>query len=101
MSGKVKENMLEYKKDWERARQKNTNGTTGWEHPNADGSAYRVGQNKVWRFLYTREAWPKHTKTLKANIKVTYRMTTFSVPERKQPRLNRRDMRFQKFSRST
>ncbi len=67
--------------------------------PNADGSAYlEWGQNKVYAAVYgPREALPKHTQNaLKAVMKVTYRMTTFSVPERKQPRPNRRDMEISK-----
>lgn len=67
--------------------------------PNADGSAYlEWGQNKVYAAVYgPREALPKHTQDpYKAVVKVTYRMTTFSVPERKQPRPNRRDMEISK-----
>ncbi len=67
--------------------------------PNADGSAYlEWGQNKVYAAVYgPREALPKHTQNpYKANVKVLYRMTTFSVPERKQPRPNRRDMEISK-----
>jgi exosome complex component RRP41 len=67
--------------------------------PNADGSAYlEWGQNKVYAAVYgPREALPKHTQnSLKAVIKATYRMTPFSVPERKQPRPNRRDMEISK-----
>jgi exosome complex component RRP41 len=67
--------------------------------PNADGSAYlEWGQNKVYAAVYgPREALPKHSQNpLKAVMKVTYRMATFSVPERKQPRPNRRDMEISK-----
>ncbi len=67
--------------------------------PNADGSAYlEWGQNKVYAAVYgPREALPKHTQNpYKAVVKVTYRMATFSVPERKQPRPNRRDMEISK-----
>jgi len=67
--------------------------------PNADGSAYlEWGQNKVYAAVYgPREALPKHSQNpYKAVIKVQYRMTTFSVPERKQPRPNRRDMEISK-----
>jgi len=67
--------------------------------PNADGSAYlEWGQNKVYAAVYgPREALPKHTQDpYKAVVKVTYRMATFSVPERKQPRPNRRDMEISK-----
>lgn len=62
--------------------------------PNADGSAYlEWGQNKVYAAVYgPREALPKHTQNpYKAVVKVNYRMTTFSVPERKRPGPNRRD----------
>ena len=67
--------------------------------PNADGSAYlEWGQNKVYAAVFgPREALPKHTQNpMKAVMKVTYRMATFSVPERKQPRPNRRDMEISK-----
>lgn len=67
--------------------------------PNADGSAYlEWGQNKVYAAVYgPREALPKHTQDpYKAVVKATYRMATFSVPERKQPRPNRRDMEISK-----
>lgn len=67
--------------------------------PNADGSAYlEWGQNKVYAAVHgPREALPKHTQNpYKAVVKVNYRMTTFSVPERKQPRPNRRDMEISK-----
>ena len=67
--------------------------------PNADGSAYlEWGQNKVYAAVYgPREALPKHTQNpYKAVVKVQYRMATFSVPERKQPRPNRRDMEISK-----
>jgi len=67
--------------------------------PNADGSAYlEWGQNKVYAAVYgPREALPKHSQNpYKAVIKVAYRMATFSVPERKQPRPNRRDYEISK-----
>lgn len=67
--------------------------------PNANGSAYlEWGQNKVYAAVFgPREALPKHTQDpLKAVIKANYRMATFSVPERKQPRPNRRDMEISK-----
>lgn len=67
--------------------------------PNAEGSAYlEWGQNKVYASVYgPREAMPKHTQNpFKAVIKATYRMATFSVPDRKNPRPNRRDMEISK-----
>ena len=67
--------------------------------PNADGSAYlEWGQNKVYAAVYgPREALPKHTANpLRAVIKAEYRMASFSVPERKRPGPNRRDMEISK-----
>ncbi|MCX6803302.1 MAG: exosome complex exonuclease Rrp41 [Candidatus Diapherotrites archaeon] len=67
--------------------------------PNAQGSAYlEWGQNKVYAAVFgPREALPKHTQDpYKAVVKAVYRMATFSVPERKQPRPNRRDMEISK-----
>ena len=104
MSGKVKENMPNYKKDKKRVDGRKMDELRPLSIkvgviPNADGSAYlEWGQNKVYAAVYgPREALPKHTQNpLKANIKVTYRMTTCSVPERKQPRPNRRDMEISK-----
>ncbi len=67
--------------------------------PNAEGSAYlEWGQNKVYAAVYgPREALPKHTaNSLKAVVKVEYRMTAFSVPERKRPGPNRRDQEISK-----
>ncbi|MDD3159905.1 MAG: exosome complex exonuclease Rrp41, partial [Candidatus ainarchaeum sp.] len=67
--------------------------------PNAQGSAYlEWGQNKVYAAVYgPREALPKHSANpLKAVVKVEYRMTTFSVPDRKRPGPNRRDQEISK-----
>lgn len=67
--------------------------------PNADGSAYlEWGQNKVFAAVYgPREALPKHSADpLKAVVKVEYRMTSFSVPQRKRPGPNRRDQEISK-----
>ncbi len=67
--------------------------------PNADGSAYlEWGQNKVYVGVYgPRECLPKHTaRSDRAVIKAVYRMATFSVPDRKNPRPNRRDMEISK-----
>jgi exosome complex component RRP41 len=104
MSGRVRENMPDYKKDKKRVDGRKMDELRPLSIkvgviPNADGSAYlEWGQNKVYAAVYgPREALPKHTQNpLKANIKVTYRMATFSVPERKQPRPNRRDMEISK-----
>jgi exosome complex component RRP41 len=104
MSGRVRENMPDYKKDKKRVDGRKMDELRPMSIkvgviPNADGSAYlEWGQNKVYAAVYgPREALPKHTQNpLKANIKVTYRMATFSVPERKQPRPNRRDMEISK-----
>jgi exosome complex component RRP41 len=67
--------------------------------PNAEGSAYlEWGQNKIYAAVYgPREALPKHSAdSLKAVIKVEYRMTSFSVPQRKRPGPNRRDQEISK-----
>ncbi|MBT4870039.1 MAG: exosome complex exonuclease Rrp41 [Candidatus Diapherotrites archaeon] len=67
--------------------------------PNADGSAYlEWGQNKVYAAVYgPREALPKHSaNAYKSVIKVEYRMTSFSVPDRKRPGPNRRDQEISK-----
>lgn len=66
---------------------------------NADGSAYlEWGQNKVYAAVYgPREALPKHSaNSEKAVVKVEYRMTSFSVPDRKRPGPNRRDQEISK-----
>lgn len=66
---------------------------------NADGSAYlEWGQNKVYAAVYgPREALPKHSAdSNKAVVKVEYRMTSFSVPDRKRPGPNRRDQEISK-----
>ncbi len=66
---------------------------------NAEGSAYvEWGQNKVYASIYgPREALPRHTQNpYKAVIKVVYRMAGFSVPDRKRPGPNRRDIEISK-----
>ncbi len=66
---------------------------------NAEGSAYlEWGQNKVIAAVYgPREALPKHTQNpYKANINFKYRMASFSVPDRKNPRPGRRDIEISK-----
>ncbi len=67
----------------------------------ADGSAYiEWGQNKALVAVYgPREALPKHTQNpLKANINYYYRMASFSVPDRKNPRPGRREIEISKVS---
>ncbi|HZX33913.1 MAG TPA: exosome complex exonuclease Rrp41 [archaeon] len=67
--------------------------------PMADGSAYlEWGQNKVVAAVHgPRECLPKHTASpYKAVIKFNYRMATFSVPERKNPRPSRREIEISK-----
>jgi len=67
--------------------------------PNAEGSAYLTwGQNKVYAAVYgPREALPKHSANpLQSVVKVEYRMTSFSVPQRKRPGPNRRDQEISK-----
>jgi len=101
---KKNEEVLDYKKDKKRADGRKMDELRPLSIkvgvlPNADGSAYlEWGQNKVYASVYgPREALPKHTQNpYKANVKVTYRMAPFSVPERKQPRPNRRDMEISK-----
>ncbi len=67
--------------------------------PRADGSAYlEWGQNKVFAAVYgPRECLPKHTASpYKAIVKFEYRMATFSVPDRKNPRPGRREVEISK-----
>ncbi len=69
--------------------------------PRADGSAYvEWGQNKVIAAVYgPREVLPKHkADPYKAIVQYTYRMATFSVPDRKNPRPGRRDIEISKVS---
>jgi len=69
--------------------------------PSADGSCYlEWGQNKVIAAVYgPRECLPKHTASpYKAVVRYTYRMATFSVPDRKNPRPGRRDVEISKVS---
>ncbi len=69
--------------------------------PRADGSAYvEWGQNKVFAGVYgPKECLPKHTASpYKAVLKYIYRMATFSVPDRKNPRPGRREMEISKVS---
>lgn len=69
--------------------------------PRADGSAYlEWGQNKVYAGVFgPKECLPKHSAdSLKANIRYFYRMATFSVPDRKNPRPGRREIEISKVS---
>ncbi len=68
---------------------------------NADGSAFlEWGQNKVFVGVFgPREALPKHIQNpYKARVNYKYRMATFSVPDRKQPRPGRREIEISKVS---
>ncbi|MDD5163633.1 MAG: exosome complex exonuclease Rrp41 [Candidatus ainarchaeum sp.] len=67
----------------------------------ADGScALEWGQNKVVAAVYgPREALPKHIQNpYKALVDYQYRMATFSVPDRKNPKPGRREMEISKVS---
>ncbi len=67
----------------------------------ADGSAYlEWGQNKVFAAVYgPREALPKHIQNpYKALVQYHYRMATFSVPDRKNPKPGRREIEISKVS---
>ncbi|PIN85410.1 MAG: exosome complex exonuclease Rrp41 [Candidatus Diapherotrites archaeon CG11_big_fil_rev_8_21_14_0_20_37_9] len=67
--------------------------------PQADGSAYlEWGQNKAFASVYgPRECLPKHSASpYKAVVKFNYRMATFSVPDRKNPRPGRREYEISK-----
>jgi len=67
----------------------------------ADGSAYiEWGQNKIIAAVYgPREALPKHIQDpYKALVNYQYRMATFSVPDRKQPKPGRREVEISKVS---
>jgi len=67
--------------------------------PRANGSAYiEWGQNKILASVHgPREAIPRHTANpYKAIVRFDYRMATFSVPERKNPKPGRRDIEISK-----
>lgn len=69
--------------------------------PRAAGSAYlEWGQNKVFAAVHgPRECLPKHTSDpYKAVIKYHYRMASFSVPDRKNPKPGRREIEISKVS---
>lgn len=69
--------------------------------PRADGSAYiEWGQNKIFAAVYgPTECLPKHLQNpYRAVMKYNYRMATFSVPERKNPKPGRREIEISKVS---
>ena len=69
--------------------------------PRADGSAYlEWGQNKVFASVYgPKECLPKHlANPYRAVVRYTYRMATFSVPDRKNPKPGRREIEISKVS---
>src|SRR3989344_6374384 len=69
--------------------------------PRADGSCYlEWGQNKVIAAVYgPRECLPKlFANPYKAVVRYYYRMATFSVSERKNPKPGRRDIEISKVS---
>lgn len=69
--------------------------------PRADGSCYlEWGQNKVIVGVYgPKEVLPKHTANpYRAIIRYNYRMATFSVSDRKNPRPARREIEISKVS---
>lgn len=69
--------------------------------PRADGSAYiEWGQNKIYAAVYgPKECVPKHMASpYKAVLRYYYRMATFSVPDRKNPRPGRREIEIGKVS---
>lgn len=69
--------------------------------PNADGSCYlEWGYNKVLAAVYgPREAMPKHkADPQRANVNYFYRMASFSVPDRKNPKPGRREIEISKVS---
>jgi exosome complex component RRP41 len=69
--------------------------------PNAEGSCYlEWGQNKVLVAVNgPREVLPKHqANPYRAIVRYTYRMASFSVTERKNPRPGRREIEISKVS---
>ncbi len=69
--------------------------------PRADGSAYfEWGQNKIIASVYgPHECIPKHLSSpYGAVLRYNYRMATFSVPDRKNPRPGRREIEISKIS---
>jgi len=69
--------------------------------PNADGSAYiEWGQNKILVGVHgPKEALPKHKQNpYRGLVRYVYRMATFSVPDRKNPKPGRREIEISKVS---
>jgi exosome complex component RRP41 len=67
--------------------------------PEASGSCYlEWGQNKIFAAVYgPNEFVPKHASDpLKAQVKFNYRMASFSVPDRKNPKPGRREIEISK-----
>ncbi|MBN2126804.1 MAG: exosome complex exonuclease Rrp41 [Candidatus Diapherotrites archaeon] len=67
--------------------------------PEASGSAYlEWGQNKIYAAVYgPNEFVPKHSSDpLRAQVKFNYRMASFSVPDRKNPKPGRREIEISK-----
>ncbi len=69
--------------------------------PRAEGSCYlEWGQNKILAAIYgPRECLPKHkADPYKGVVRYVYRMASFSVPERKNPKPGRREIEISKVS---
>lgn len=69
--------------------------------PEANGSSYiEWGQNKVFAAVYgPKECLPKHiSNPYKAVLRYNYRMASFSVPDRKNPKPGRREIEISKVS---
>jgi exosome complex component RRP41 len=69
--------------------------------PEADGSCYlEWGQNKIFAAVYgPNECIPKWSSdSEKAVVKYNYRMASFSVPDRKNPKPGRRELEISKVS---
>ncbi|MDO8634137.1 MAG: exosome complex exonuclease Rrp41 [archaeon] len=67
--------------------------------PEANGSAFiEWGQNKVFAAVYgPKECLPKHlANPYKAVLRCNYRMASFSVPDRKNPKPGRREIEISK-----
>ncbi len=67
--------------------------------PQARGSCYlEWGQNKIFVAVYgPNEFVPKHaSNSLRAQVKFNYRMASFSVPDRKNPKPGRREIEISK-----
>ncbi len=69
--------------------------------PEANGSAFvEWGQNKVFAAVYgPKECLPKHiSNPYRAVLRYNYRMASFSVPDRKNPKPGRREIEISKVS---